>query len=159
MKNNHKSLEVKRITVQLSRISFFIILLFLGCGPARNNETFKKLSTEEQNKYQKYIIQGRDLFKLNCASCHQTDGKGLKKLIPPLAKSDFLRENQTKSIHLIKYGASEPITVNGISYQPTMPPHPHLSNLEIAEIMTYINNSWGNEFGFMDGKMVSGFLE
>ena len=150
---------MKRITVQLSHIPFFIFLLFISCSPARNNEAFKKLSTKDQNKYQKYIIQGRDLYKLNCASCHQIDGKGLKKLIPPLASSDFLKDNQAKSVHLIKYGASEPITVNGISYQPTMPPHAHLSNLEIAEIMTYINNGWGNEFGFVDGKMVKDLLE
>jgi len=140
-------------------ISLFLFLFFISCGPASNNEAFKKLSSEDQHKYQKYIIQGRDLYSANCASCHQIDGKGFKKLIPPLANSDFLKDNQTKSVHLIKYGASEPITVNGIYYQPTMPPHAHLSNLEIAEIMTYINNSWGNEFGFVDGKVVKDLLE
>jgi len=136
-------------------IYFFIFLIFIGCSPVQNNETFKNLSTEDQHKYQKYIIQGRDLYKANCASCHQANGKGVKKLIPPLAGSDYLKSNQEKSVKLIKNGATEPITVNGIVYTPMMPAHPNLSNLEIAEIMTYINNSWGNEFGFVDGKKVS----
>lgn len=155
----HLNIQVKNYTSYFFHLFPFLFLLFIGCGPARNNEAFKKLSTEEQNKYQKYIIQGRDLYKANCASCHQADGKGLKKLIPPLASSDFLRKNQIESVHLIKNGASESITVNGISYQPTMPAHAHLSNLEIAEIMTYINNSWGNEFGFVDGKKVKKYLK
>ena len=140
-------------------ISPFIFLLLISCGPARNNEAFKKLSSKEQNKFEKYIIQGRDLYKLNCASCHQKDGQGLKRLIPPLANSDFLKANQAESIKLIRNGATKSITVNGIAYTPTMPAHPHFSNLEIAEIITYINNSWGNEFGFVDGKQVKGYLK
>ncbi|MCF6359256.1 MAG: cytochrome c [Cyclobacteriaceae bacterium] len=161
----HKGAENKPYVLNFysplfSYLLLSILALFLfSCGPARNNETFKTLSTKDQNKYQKYIIQGRDLYKANCASCHQTNGKGVKKLIPPLAGSDYLRENQAKSVDLIKNGASEPVVVNGISYLPTMPAHAHLSNLEIAEILTYINNSWGNEFGFADAKEIKKLLE
>ncbi len=140
-------------------ISIFMFFVFMGCGPARNNETFKRLSTKEQNKYQKYIIQGRDLYKANCVSCHQANGKGVKKLIPPLAGSLYLKENQKLVVELIKNGSKEAITVNGISYSPTMPAHAHLTHLEIAEIMTYINNSWGNEFGFVDGKYIYTLLK
>lgn len=146
--------------MQLSHILYFTFLIsFVSCGPARNNEAFKKLSNKEQNKFQKYLIQGSDLYKLNCASCHQKDGQGLKKLIPPLANSDFLKANQAESIKLIRNGATKSITVNGIAYTPTMPPHPNLTNLEIAEIITYVNNSWGNEFGFVDGKKVEEYLK
>lgn len=140
-------------------ISFVLFLILFSCGPAYKNEAFKLLSTQDQNKFQKYLIQGRDLYKVNCSSCHQLDGNGLKKLIPPLAHSDYLRNNQSKSVILIRNGATQPITVNGVSYTPTMPAHPTLTNLEIAEIITYINNSWGNEFGFVDGKMVKKYLE
>lgn len=140
-------------------ISFFIFLILLSCGPAYKNEAFKLLSAKDQNKFQKYLIQGRDLYQVNCASCHQKDGNGLKKLIPPLASSDFLKGNQVESVKLIRNGAVQPITVNGIAYTPTMPAHPHLTNLEIAEILTYINNSWGNEFGFVDGRKIGEYLK
>lgn len=142
-------------------ISTFVFLLFLvsSCGPAYKNEAFKKLSTEDQNKFQKYIIQGRDLYNLNCVSCHQKDGNGLKKLIPPLSNADYLRNNQHNIAMLIRFGTKESIEVNGVSYTPTMPSHPHLTNLEIAEILTYINNSWGNEYGFVDGKKVAEYLK
>lgn len=139
-------------------IVVFLILFVSACGPAYKNEAFKKLSTKDQNKFQKYLIQGRELYQINCISCHQKDGKGLKKLIPPLANADFLRTNQVESARLIRNGSIKPITVNGTSYTPTMPAHPHLSNLEIAEILTYINNSWSNEFGFVDGRKVGEYL-
>jgi len=136
-----------------------IFLLFIGCGPAHDNNAFQKLSTEDQNKFQKYLIQGGDLYKKNCAPCHLLNGMGLKKLIPPLANADYLKDNQTEAIKLIKYGATQSITVNGISYAPTMPPHLYLTPLEIAEIITYINNSWGNEYGFVDVKKTKLLLE
>ena len=141
--------------ISFFHIYFFTFLLLSGCGPATTNETFQKLSPTDQLKYQKYIIQGRELYLANCASCHQKDGQGVKKLIPPLAGSDFLKFNQQKSMELIRHGATEPITVLRQTYPPTMPGHPHLSHLEMAELMTYINNSWGNEFGFVDGKKLN----
>lgn len=142
----------------LFHILYFTFFILISCGPAHDNNAFQKLSTEDQNKFQKYLIQGRKLYQVNCASCHMEDGMGLKKLIPPLANSDYLKAKQTESIKLIKQGATHNITVNGISYMPTMPPHPNLTHLEIAEIITYINNSWGNEYGFVDGKQVEKYL-
>jgi len=50
----------------------------------------------------------------------------------------------------MKYGIQGEITVNGISYNKTMPAIPSLTELEIAEIATYIGNSWGHEEGLID---------
>lgn len=138
----------------------FAILLFLvACGPGYKNKAFEKLSSSDQKKFQKYLIQGRDLYHTNCASCHQKDGQGLRKLIPPLADSDYLQSNQAKAAQLILYGAWEPIVVKEIEYKPTMPAHKHLTPLEVAEILTYINNSWGNEYGFVDGNKARQYLD
>ena len=153
------SFHFSNFLTRISLLSYFTFLMLSSCGPAYKNEAFKALSSKDQNKFQKYLIQGRDLYQLNCASCHQQDGKGLKKLIPPLANSDYLKANQAESIKLIRNGATKSITVNGIAYTPTMPAHSHLSNLEIAEIITYINNSWGNEFGFVDSIKTNLLLE
>lgn len=147
------------MTKSHNSIFLFILIIAFSCGPARDNKAFKSLSSKDQNKFEKYLIQGRSLYTTHCLPCHQADGNGLKKLIPPLAGADYLKNNQIKSVHLIKYGATQSIIVNGIDYLPTMPPQPALSNLEIAEIMTYINNSWGNEYGFIDSKKVKEYLE
>lgn len=136
-----------------------LLLLFVSCGPGYKNKALEKLSSADQIKFQKYLIQGRDIYLTNCASCHQKDGKGLRKLIPPLAGSDYLKKFQNESAQLIKKGATRNITVNGVNYKPTMPAHEHLTDLEIAEVLTYINNSWGNEFGFVDSKKVEAYLK
>jgi len=137
----------------------FLILFLSSCGPGYKNKALRKLTPANQIKYQKYYIQGRDLYLANCSSCHQENGLGLKKLIPPLASSDYLQNNQAASTQLIRNGATVSITVNGIAYTPTMPAHIKLTNLEIAEILTYINNSWGNEYGFVDAQKVKSYLK
>ncbi len=63
-----------------------------------------------------------------------------------MAKSDYLKENQEASIKGIKKGMSGEIVVNGITYNSVMAPL-GLSNEEVADVMNYINNSWGNNYG------------
>jgi mono/diheme cytochrome c family protein len=62
---------------------------------------------------------------------------------PPLANSDYLVKNRIESIKAIKYGQSGEIIVNGETYNNIMPSL-GLENDEIADVMNYITNSWGN---------------
>jgi len=87
--------------------------------------------------------RGGKLYKSKCAVCHKKDGTGKGKSYPPLALSDFLVNYREASIRGIKYGFEEPLTVNGNLYKKEMKPVP-LSNTEIADVMNFITNSWGN---------------
>lgn len=100
--------------------------------------------TDEEIKRQKYITEGILLYRTHCANCHQTDGKGLQALYPPIAGSDYLAKKDSV-IHLIRYGQQGPIVVNGKRYNRPMPANKQLSDLEIAEIVTYIYHQWGGE--------------
>ena len=71
-------------------------------------------------------------------------GEGVKGVFPPLAKSDYLFKNREASIRGIKFGQSGEIIVNGIKYNGVMAPM-GLSDDEIADVMNYITNSWGNK--------------
>jgi mono/diheme cytochrome c family protein len=95
-------------------------------------------------------VQGQVLYEKHCSNCHQKNGQGLGRLYPPLALSDFLKNNVDKSMCIMKYGIQGEITVNGQSYNKTMPAIPSLTELEIAEIATYVGNSWGHEHGLID---------
>jgi cytochrome c551 len=95
-------------------------------------------------------VQGQVLYEKHCSNCHQKNGQGLGRLYPPLASSDFLQNNFEKSLCLMKYGMQGEIIVNGKNYNKTMPAIPSLTELEIAEIATYIGNSWGHEQGLID---------
>lgn len=114
--------------------------------------------SQEEIKRQKYITEGIRLYQVNCANCHQRDGKGLAALYPPIAGSNYLQKKDS-IIHIIRYGQQGPILVNGKRYNRPMPAQSHLSDLEIAEIVTYIYAEWGNSKEITDVKYVSGVLK
>ncbi|GAA5042913.1 hypothetical protein GCM10011506_45860 [Marivirga lumbricoides] len=105
-------------------------------------------------KFAKYMVAGKQLYTTHCSNCHQESGQGLGKLYPPLAKSDFMMQNVNRTACLIKNGIKGEIIVNNITYNQEMPALEELTNLEVAEIATYIYNSWGNERGFVTVKEV-----
>nr|WP_186735169.1 cytochrome c [Spirosoma utsteinense] len=114
--------------------------------------------TDVEIKRQRYITEGILIYKTNCANCHQTNGQGLAALYPPLAGSDYLA-NKNTVICLIRYGQQGPIQVNGKRYNRPMPAQPQLSDLEIAELTTYIYNEWSTETTVTDVKTVTPVLD
>ncbi|MVM32652.1 c-type cytochrome [Spirosoma sp. HMF4905] len=114
--------------------------------------------SEEEIKRQRYITEGILVYKNNCANCHQPKGEGLANLYPPIAHSDYLADKKGV-ICLIRYGQQGSILVNGKPYNRPMPPQPQLSDLEVAELATYIYNEWGNETKLTDVKSVKPILD
>lgn len=103
--------------------------------------------------------QGKVLYDYHCANCHMEDGVGLKSLIPPLANSDWLKNNQEAMPCLIKKGIKGPITVNGKIYDTEMAGIEYLNDIQINNIINYINNSWGNQYGDSNVRNVKKALE
>lgn len=97
----------------------------------------KALNLEDQMKL------GKNVYVQNCAACHQVDGSGIKGAFPPLANSDWLNQDVKRAIGTVKNGLSGEIRVNGEVYNGVMPAL-GLSNDDIANVLTYIYNSWGN---------------
>ncbi|HEX7016908.1 MAG TPA: cytochrome c [Cyclobacteriaceae bacterium] len=106
-------------------------------------------------KFVQYYRQGEQLYIQHCGNCHQHDGSGLKQVYPPLDTSDYMRNNRDEVICLMRYGTTEPLVVNGIEFVQPMPGIPSLTDLEIAEIATYIYNTWSYQEGIIDVKNVS----
>ncbi len=90
------------------------------------------------------IAAGEVLYKGTCSVCHQQNGEGLASVFPPLAGSDYLMADMTRAIGVVVNGLSGPVTVNGSEYNSVMPPMSQLNNDEIANILTYVTNTWGN---------------
>lgn len=99
--------------------------------------------TPQQDKLQESISRGQDIYTDFCINCHMANGEGVEKTFPPLAKSDYLKNNREASIRGIKYGQKGEITVNGTVYNGYMAPM-GLDDDEIADVMNFINNNWGN---------------
>lgn len=113
----------------------------------------------KNTRYQQYYAQGQLLYEKNCSNCHQKNGKGLGLVYPPLAQSDYFEKNFKASLCLMKYGLKGEIIVNGKNFNKPMPGIPSLTELEIAEITTYISNSWGRDRGLVEIQEVKLALE
>ena len=90
------------------------------------------------------IADGKAIFSRTCVACHQSEGQGIKAVFPPLAKSDFLNKNKDKAIDAVLFGLKGEITVNGEKYNSVMPSQ-SLSDQEVADVMNYVYNNWGND--------------
>jgi nitrite reductase (NO-forming) len=86
---------------------------------------------------------GKEIFGTTCFACHQSEGQGIPGAFPPLAKSDYLNADSKRAIKTILHGLSGEITVSGKKYNNVMPAQ-NLSDDEIANVLTYIYNNWGN---------------
>jgi cytochrome c551 len=109
-------------------------------------------------KYKQYFAQGQVLYEKNCSNCHQKNGTGLGLLYPPLASSDYLEKNFNLSLCLMKYGIKGELTVNGKNFNKPMPGVPSLTELELAEIATYLGNAWGRQMGIVEITQVNAAL-
>ena len=95
------------------------------------------LSKEERMKH------GERVYQQVCLACHQANGDGIPSAFPPLAKSDFLMADKTRSIQIVKNGLQGKITVNGKEFNSVMPAL-KLSDHDIANVLTFVRNSFGN---------------
>lgn len=91
------------------------------------------------------FIDGQEIYHDFCVQCHLTSGKGVSGVFPPLKASDYLMKNIENSIAGIKYGLRGKIKVNDEIYDGVMV-NQGLENEEIADVMNYILNEWGNSF-------------
>lgn len=130
----------------------FVITLASSCGGESTGER------QESVKADQYMVAGRELYTQYCSMCHQTDGEGLAKLYPPLNNSDFMKDHLEEVVCIVKNGRNDPIVVNGITYTQPMPAMSSLTNLEIAQVLTYIYNEWDNDHGLINVKEVEKYL-
>jgi nitrite reductase (NO-forming) len=99
---------------------------------------------------------GKALFNGTCSACHQSEGGGIEGVFPPLAKSDFLAKLSPEDLVAIPLnGHTGKLTVNGKDYDSVMPPMSQMTDDEIANILTFVLNSWGNAGGKISKEQVT----
>ncbi len=89
------------------------------------------------------IASGKQIYTNTCFACHQANGEGIASAFPPLAESDYLNADLERSINIVLHGKTGKITVNGKKYNSVMTKQT-LTNEEVADVLTYVYNSWGN---------------
>ncbi len=155
---------MKRNVLKVLSLSALTLLIACGGEPEpitsdegeTKKEDKKEVTTEESEVEVKVeteaetteldLSAGEEIYARTCVACHQANGEGIAGAFPPLAGSDYLLADKARAITQVKNGGEGEIVVNGETYNGVMTPQP-LSNQEIADVLTYVYNSWGNSEG------------
>lgn len=108
-----------------------------------------------QAEIQARIAAGEEGYQSYCQSCHQPDGGGMGTVFPPLASSDYLLADKQRAIDVVLDGLDGAIEVNGKTYDAVMPHLAYLEDQQIAEILSYVLNAWGNDGGYVSPQEVA----
>ncbi len=109
-----------------------IIVLIVSC------------QNEEQIEFERYYSAGNAVYQSHCQNCHSEKGEGLNGLIPPLTDNAYLKSQQSNLPCLIKNGLKGKINITGRTFEGEMHAA-DLSPVEIAQVLTYVTNSFGNK--------------
>jgi len=104
---------------------------------------FTGMSLFQDTELKESMERGKEIYADFCVTCHLQKGEGVPHTFPPLAGSDYLMNKRGESIRAIKYGLQSEIVVNGTTYNSAMAGL-GLEDEEVADVMNYISNSWGN---------------
>jgi nitrite reductase (NO-forming) len=110
-----------------------------ACGNAPPAPPHPAVALDEQTE------AGFRVYVRTCVTCHQPSGRGIPGSFPPLGGSDFLMADEDRAIRIVLGGLEGPVTVNGKPFAALMPSHACLSDDEIADVLTFVRNSWGNQ--------------
>ncbi len=107
------------------------------------DDGIKKVVSKGEKSLAEKIAAGKNLYTTTCFACHQANGEGIANAFPPLAKSDYLNADVDRAIGIVLHGKTGEITVNGAKYNSVMTKQT-LTSVEVADVLTYVYNSWGN---------------
>lgn len=132
-----------------------ILTLLIACGggessqkssasnkktPEKKQEAPKAVSGEE-------LLAGEKVYNTYCFACHMADGNGVPNMNPPLGETKWVNGDKTELIKIVLNGLTGPIEVKGETYNNVMAPHNFLSDEDIAAVLTFVRNSFGNTSG------------
>lgn len=125
---------MKKLSIVFVLMTGFVLLMAQN-KPATNAQPGLKASME----------RGKKVYVTYCLSCHQADGSGVPNMNPPLTKTTWVTGDKKRLINVILKGMNEPIEIDGEVYENVMAPHAFLKDEQVADLLTYIRNSFGNK--------------
>ena len=131
------------------------LVMLTGCGaeeaaapesvPDARGDAAVHTAETASGELAQVMARGEQAYLANCAACHQPNGQGLAGAFPPLAQSDFLERDRKEVLEVALFGLSGRIMVNGVEYNNVMPSMGHLTDQQLADTLTYVFGSWGND--------------
>lgn len=103
------------------------------------------MAQKVQPAVQASITRGKAVYEKWCMACHQKDGGGVQRLNPPLRKTSYVLGDKARLTRIILKGMNEAIEIDGEEYTNAMAPFAHLNDQQIADLLTFVRNSFGNK--------------
>ncbi len=98
------------------------------------------------NAHAQNLQKGKKIYETRCLACHQADGGGVPNMNAPLdGASNVVGNDIARLVRIIRYGYNERVALDGLYYSNAMTASPDLKDNEIADLLTYIRNSWSNK--------------
>jgi len=120
-------------------VSFRIVIstMLLACSAHVTAQTSDKSSVMEKGKL---------VYDQNCLACHQMDGSGVPMLTPSLVNAAYVNGDKIRLINVVLKGLKG-VAIDGEMYDSPMPPLAHLSDDDIAAVLTYVRGNFSNKSG------------
>jgi mono/diheme cytochrome c family protein len=112
---------------------------------AQTKPAAKKAATKAPASLSASIANGQKIYLQYCLSCHQVDGGGVPNMNPPLVKTSYVKGDKIRLIKVVLNGFAQSVDIDGQSYSNNMPPQNFLKDQEIADVLTYVRNSFTNK--------------
>ena len=136
-----------------SKNSVFLVAavwMLAACSGESQNESASEENAEpEETEITVEVTQqmevGQTVYNQYCLACHQANGQGVPGAFPTLVQTEWVLGDNTRLITVVINGLQGEITVNGETYNSMMPQHGFLTDEQIAGVLTYVRNSFGND--------------
>ena len=129
-------------------LSSLILLPCVLCAQTKKTVTKSTAATKNTSKtntLKSSIASGKIVYGTYCLPCHQADGSGVPNMNPPLIKTTWVLGSKPVLIQQVLKGSANKVEIDGEKFHNTMPPQPHLTDQQIADVLTYVRNSFGNK--------------
>jgi mono/diheme cytochrome c family protein len=128
---------------------YLVLALALAGGAltlqAQHRPAPKKAAAKADPSLAAAMTRGAVVYKNVCITCHQADGGGVPNMNPPLIKTEYVLGDKNRLAHIVLAGLAEPIEINGDDYKQHMPAQNYLTDQQVADVLTYVRNSFGNK--------------
>ena len=124
--------------------SFLVVILALFSLPALAQKKPAPKAKPAVDGEAAVLIQGKAVYAKNCLTCHMADGYGVQSMNPPLIKTSYVLGEKPRLISVILNGM-QGVDIDDEPYHGAMPSHDFLTDQQIAAVLTYVRNSFGNK--------------
>jgi mono/diheme cytochrome c family protein len=127
-----------------------VVLMAAQTKPSQTKTTQTKAVNHTAGNKQtgiakKSMVDGKKVYDTYCLACHQADGGGVPRLNPPLQRTSFVLGDKKRLIEIVLKGMNEEIEIDGEVYDNNMSAHNFLSDQQVADVLTYVRNSFTNK--------------